>query len=184
MVSFLHKSRTSTASLSSTIESALTSYVFLPSTFSLVGLSSVFTCSIVGIIEKDHLVIPDSYSFVSGTFRNVVDVAVKSLKVGAMTNQQFLEEAECMHKLRHPKLVQLMGVCTAGQPLWIITERMAHGALIDYLRKDMGKTIQFATLIDMAAQVRSGLVSFATDGEEYLGEDGRTECRMNERMND
>lgn len=93
----------------------------------------------------------------AGTFRNVVDVAVKSLKQGAMTNQQFLEEAEFMHRLRHPKLVQLMGVCTQGLPLWIITERMAHGALIDYLRKDMGKAIQFPTIIDMAAQISDGM---------------------------
>ena len=124
------------------------------------------------LIEADHLSLSDAYSYVSGTFRNVVNVAVKSLKVGAMANQKFLQEVRLMHKLRHSKLVQLMGVCSVGQPIWIITERMAHGALIDYLKKDMGKTIQFATLIDMAAQVCSDLVSFAMYGEEYLGVDG------------
>jgi len=110
------------------------------------------------VIDTGQFVISDAYFHVAGTFRNIVDVAVKSLKVGAMTNQQFIEEAALMHKLRHPKLVQLMGVCTAGQPLWIITERMAHGALIDYLRKDMGKTIEFATMVDMAAEVCSSSV--------------------------
>lgn len=79
---------------------------------------------------------------------------MKSLKPGSMTNAEFLAEAEIMHKLRHPKLVQLMGICTEGKPLLIIVERMSQGALIDVLRKDKGQTVKFPTMVDMAAQVR------------------------------
>lgn len=82
-----------------------------------------------------------------------MDVAVKTLKPGQMTAEAFLEEAKIMHTLRHRKLVQLMGVCTNSEPIWIITEMMEHGALLDYLRKDEGKTITFQIMIDMAAQV-------------------------------
>ena len=40
-----------------------------------------------------------------------VDVAVKMLKEGAsMTLEDFLKEAKTMHKLSHPKIVQLLGV--------------------------------------------------------------------------
>ena len=70
-----------------------------------------------------------------------------------MSRNDFLEEAKVMHKLIHPKLVQLMGVCTIADPLYIITELMVNGSLVDYLRKDLGVTLRCENLIDMAAQV-------------------------------
>ena len=90
---------------------------------------------------------------ISGKWRNKVDVAVKTLRQGTMSPEAFLEEAKIMHRLRHRKLVQLMGVCTLSQPIYIITELMVNGALLDYLRKDEGRSIKLQTLIDMAAQV-------------------------------
>ena len=85
-----------------------------------------------------------------------MEVAVKTLKPGTMSIEAFLEEAKIMHKLRHPKLVQLMGVCTQGEPMYIITELMANGALLDYLRQEKAN-IPFKTLVDMAAQVRQAI---------------------------
>lgn len=87
-----------------------------------------------------------------GKWRNTVDVAVKTLKPGAMTAEDFLGEAKLMHKLRHRKLVQLLAVCTTSEPILIITELMIHGALLDYLRKDEGRTLKFVVLVDMASQ--------------------------------
>jgi fyn-related kinase len=37
-------------------------------------------------------------------------VAVKTLKPGSMSNQEFLKEAAVMKRLRHPKLIQLYAV--------------------------------------------------------------------------
>ena len=91
--------------------------------------------------------------FVAGKWRSQVDVAVKTLKQGQMSADAFLEEAKIMHRLRHRKLVQLMGVCTQEEPLYIITELMVNGALLDYLRKDGGEKIRLKEMIDMAAQV-------------------------------
>lgn len=71
-----------------------------------------------------------------------------------MTAEDFLSEAKLMHKLRHRKLVQLLAVCTATEPIWIITEMMVNGSLLDYLRKDEGKSIKLPVIVDMAAQVR------------------------------
>lgn len=62
-----------------------------------------------------------------------------------------------MHKLRHRKLVLLMGVCTKEEPFYIITELMSNGALLEYLRNDSGRTIKLPTLIDFAAQIADGL---------------------------
>ena len=75
------------------------------------------------------------------------------MKEGQMSTEAFLEEAKIMHKLSHRKLVQLMGVCTQSEPLYIITELMVNGALLDYLRKDQ-HAVQLMDLVDMAAQVR------------------------------
>ena len=88
----------------------------------------------------------------TGRWRNQVEVAVKTLKPGTMSADAFLDEAKIMHKLRHPKLVQLMGVCTEEEPMFIITELMENGALLDYLRAEKA-SIKFKILIDMAAQV-------------------------------
>ena len=78
---------------------------------------------------------------------------MKKLKEGQMSPEAFLEEAKIMHRLRHRKLVQLMGVCTKSEPLYIITELMVNGALLDYLRKDEGNTLKLPILLDMASQV-------------------------------
>ena len=85
---------------------------------------------------------------------NTVDVAVKTLKQGEISAEDFLSEAKLMHKLRHRKLVQLLAVCTIDEPIWIITELMVNGTLLDYLRRDEGKTIKLPIIVDMAAQVR------------------------------
>jgi len=86
-------------------------------------------------------------------WQQTTSVAVKTLKPGAMSAVAFLDEAKTMHRLRHRKLVQLLGVCTRDEPMYIITELMPHGALLDYLRDDEGRTITIGVVIDMAAQV-------------------------------
>jgi serine/threonine protein kinase len=89
----------------------------------------------------------------SGKWLNDVDVAVRTLKLGQISVVAFLAKARTMHKLHHPKLVQLMGVCTLQEPVYIITEFMVHGALLDFLRGDAGKSVKFNEMIDIAAQV-------------------------------
>ncbi|NWT75855.1 CSK kinase, partial [Prunella himalayana] len=61
-------------------------------------------------------------------------VAVKCIKNDA-TAQAFLAEASVMTQLRHSNLVQLLGVIVDPPPgLYIVTEYMAKGSLVDYLR--------------------------------------------------
>lgn len=54
--------------------------------------------------------------------------------VGTMDAKEFLQEAQIMKKLRHPKLVQLYAVCTLTEPIYIVTELMCNGSLLDYLK--------------------------------------------------
>lgn len=99
----------------------------------------------------------------AGKWRNTVDVAVKTLKQGAMSAEDFLSEAKLMHKLRHRRLVQLLAVCTTNEPIWIITELMVNGSLLDYLRKDEGKSIKLPIIVDMAAQIADGMAYLETE---------------------
>ena len=51
-----------------------------------------------------------------------------------MEPKDFLGEAQIMKKLRHPKLIQLYAVCTMEEPIYIITELMKNGSLLEYLQ--------------------------------------------------
>lgn len=51
-----------------------------------------------------------------------------------MDPKDFLTEAQIMKKLRHNKLIQLYAVCTIEEPIYIITELMKNGSLLEYLQ--------------------------------------------------
>ena len=57
----------------------------------------------------------------------------KLTDVGTMDPKDFLAEAQIMKKLRHRKLIQLYAVCTQDEPIYIVTELMRHGSLLDFL---------------------------------------------------
>lgn len=61
-----------------------------------------------------------------------------------MDPKDFLAEAQIMKKLRHNKLIQLYAVCTVEEPIYIITELMKHGSLLEYLQ---GTLIYFSSII-------------------------------------
>ncbi|KAJ8356026.1 hypothetical protein SKAU_G00188200 [Synaphobranchus kaupii] len=92
-----------------------------------------------------------------GLWNGTTAVAVKTLKPGTMDPKDFLGEAQIMKTLRHPKLIQLYAVCTLGEPIYIITELMKFGSLLDYLQKDKGTKLSITDLIEMAAQVAAGM---------------------------
>lgn len=52
-----------------------------------------------------------------------------------MDPADFLQEAQFMKRLRHAKLIQLYAVCTMEEPIFIITELMRHGSLLEYLQR-------------------------------------------------
>ena len=85
-------------------------------------------------------------------------VAVKTLKTDTMNEEDFLKEADVMKRVRlrwwtsiapaddgcrlqmkHENLVRLWGICSQGRPLFIVTEFMPNGNLLDYLRSDVGR---------------------------------------------
>ncbi|KAM8953273.1 tyrosine-protein kinase Blk [Pelodytes ibericus] len=91
-----------------------------------------------------------------GYYKNNAKVAIKTLKEGSMSPLAFLEEANLMKTLQHDKLVQLLAVVTK-EPIYIITEYMVNGSLLDFLQTEVGGKLRFKSLVDMAAQVAEGM---------------------------
>lgn len=88
-------------------------------------------------------------------WNNTTEVAIKTLKEGAMEVEKFLEEAAIMKTLRHDKLVKLYAVCSTKEPIYIVTEFLCNGALLQYLREDKGSKLKWNELVDFASQVRT-----------------------------
>ena len=83
-------------------------------------------------------------------------VGVKSLKPESMSTCKFLQVASLMKKLHHRNIIQLYGMSTKEEPIFIVIEYMMHGTLLEYLHGD-GKSLDFPHLIDMSTQVASGM---------------------------
>ena len=82
---------------------------------------------------------------------NNTSVAVKVLDSGS-----YQDEVGLMKKIHHQNLIQLYGVCTKEEPIYIITELMKHGSLMEYLQGE-GTSLKLPQLINMSAQIASGM---------------------------
>lgn len=103
-----------------------------------------------------------------GVWNGTTEVAVKTLKPGTMAVDDFMQEATIMKKLRHPKLIQLYAVCTDSEPIYIVTELMKHGSLLDYLH-DKGRALKLPQLVDMSAQIAAGMAYL--EAQNYIHRD-------------
>uniref|UniRef100_A0A8C7YF12 Tyrosine-protein kinase n=1 Tax=Oryzias sinensis TaxID=183150 RepID=A0A8C7YF12_9TELE len=91
-----------------------------------------------------------------GTWNGTTKVAIKTLKPGTMSPEAFLQEAQIMKKLRHDKLVPLFAV-VSEEPIYIVTEYMSKGSLLDFLKEGEGKFLNLVMLVDMAAKIADGM---------------------------
>ncbi|XP_006101335.1 tyrosine-protein kinase TXK [Myotis lucifugus] len=91
-----------------------------------------------------------------GEWRAHFQVAIKAINEGSMSEEDFIEEAKVMTKLSHSRLVQLYGVCIQQKPLYIVTEFMENGCLLDYLRERKGK-LRKEMLLSMCQDICEGM---------------------------
>ena len=84
-------------------------------------------------------------------------VAIKSLKDDHRGLQQFLAEASVLMDLRHPNVVQLIGVSLDEKPVFIVTEFMEKGPLVDYLRSRGRAVIRKKDQLGFARDVADGM---------------------------
>jgi fyn-related kinase len=104
-----------------------------------------------------------------GLWNGTTAVAVKTLKPGSMAVKDFLLESQIMKKLQHEKLIQLYAVCTKGEPIYIVTELMKNGSLLDYLQKGEGRHMKLPQLIDVATQAAGGMAYL--ESQHYIHRD-------------
>ncbi|XP_078133632.1 tyrosine-protein kinase Lck [Sander vitreus] len=105
-----------------------------------------------------------------GIYNNERTVAIKNLKMGTMSVEAFLAEANMMKNLQHQHLVRLFAVVTQ-EPIYIVTEYMENGSLVDYLKTTEGSNLPMNTLIDMASQVTDGMAFI--EAKNYIHRDLR-----------
>ncbi|KAK6037546.1 protein tyrosine kinase [Cooperia oncophora] len=90
----------------------------------------------------------------------VVSVAIKSVKTDGDISKELIKEvmkeARLMRGLQHPNVVNLYGVGLLDQPLYILLEYVAGGALKSYLRKNKD-TITIAEKIQMSLGAAWGI---------------------------
>uniref|UniRef100_A0A671F530 Tyrosine-protein kinase n=1 Tax=Rhinolophus ferrumequinum TaxID=59479 RepID=A0A671F530_RHIFE len=91
-----------------------------------------------------------------GKWKGQYDVAVKMIKEGSMSEDEFFQEAQTMMKLNHPKLVKFYGVCSKRYPIYIVTEYITNGCLLNYL-KSHGKGLEPSQLLEMCYDVCEGM---------------------------
>lgn len=85
-------------------------------------------------LTKEQLIGSGQFGEVyEGTYKGI-KVAIKTLKNKSdSVMQEFLSEANVMTQMKHQNLVLLIGVCTKN-PVMIVSEFMAKGCLLDFLR--------------------------------------------------
>uniref|UniRef100_A0A8D0DWT0 Tyrosine-protein kinase n=1 Tax=Salvator merianae TaxID=96440 RepID=A0A8D0DWT0_SALMN len=91
-----------------------------------------------------------------GYWLDRMKVAIKTIRTGAMSEEDFVEEAQIMMKLSHPKLVQLHGVCMEHNPMCLVFEFLENGCLSDYLKRQRG-SFSKEDLLGMCQDVCEGM---------------------------
>ncbi|XP_061729617.1 fibroblast growth factor receptor homolog 1-like isoform X2 [Cydia pomonella] len=104
-------------------------------------------------------------------------VAVKMLKEGHSDADMisFVSEVEIMKMIgKHENIINLLGCCTKGGPLYAVVEYAANGCLRDYLKKNKPKNdndpsedqipLKHQELVQFALQVAKGMEYLASRG--------------------
>ncbi|CAL8263726.1 unnamed protein product [Lota lota] len=104
-----------------------------------------------------------------GKWQGQHDVAIKMIKEGSMSEDDFIEEAKIMMKLCHENLVQLYGVCTKQRPIYIVTEFLSNGCLLTYLKEGLKQHPTNIQLLEMCKDVAEGMAYL--ESSQYLHRD-------------
>ena len=98
-----------------------------------------------------------------GLWNNKIQVAVKTLKDGRMTKEEFFKVARIMKELHNPNVIKTLGVCITADGESIVAELMENGSLLDYLRGN-SRALKMPQLIDIGAQIANGMAYLGTQG--------------------
>ena len=92
------------------------------------------------------------------------EVAIKKLRIqavdGAAVSKEFKKEVKIMRTLRHPNIVEFLGVCMEPPNLCLVTEYLSNGSLEDVLTRvaaNNGKKFSLKRIISLAKDIARGL---------------------------
>lgn len=74
---------------------------------------------------------------------------------------EFLEEIAVLKELDNSYVIRLLAVCTKEVPIYIVTELMNCGSLLEYI-KNNDHSLRLRQKLDMAAQVAAGMTYLET----------------------
>ncbi|XP_037357561.1 tyrosine-protein kinase Srms [Talpa occidentalis] len=92
-----------------------------------------------------------------GLWLGALPVAVKVIKSADMKLTDLAKEIQTLKSLRHERLIRLHAVCSAGEPVLIVTELMRKGSLQAYLGSPEGRALSLPQLLSFANQVAEGM---------------------------
>ncbi|XP_068699017.1 tyrosine-protein kinase TXK-like [Montipora foliosa] len=107
------------------------------------------------IVLGNELGVGHFSTVLKGTWLDDIPVAVKIIKEGTMSEDDFIDEAKRMTQFHHPHLIQLYGVCSE-KPMYIVSELMSQGRLTDYLRANRTR-LRTRQMTGMTRQVSSAM---------------------------
>jgi serine/threonine protein kinase len=86
-----------------------------------------------------------------------IPVQIRRLSPRLHSIADIVQETSVTRKLLHENVVQLFGVSTDKEPMYIISESLDNGSLLYYLREGAGQCITFREKIELAVQVARGI---------------------------
>lgn len=89
-----------------------------------------------------------------GEFKDNMPIAIKCIDIDL--KDEIEDRVEIMKQLRHPNLLELHGVCTTDEKMYIITEFMQNGYLFHYLQSSI-YSISNGDLISIALNCAKGM---------------------------
>nr|XP_010952638.1 tyrosine-protein kinase Srms [Camelus bactrianus] len=92
-----------------------------------------------------------------GLWLGSVPVAIKVIKPADMKLTDLAQEIRTLKSLRHQRLIRLHAVCSAGVPVYIVTELMRRGSLQAFLGSPEGQALSPPLLLTFACQVAEGM---------------------------
>ncbi|XP_048406253.1 tyrosine-protein kinase Srms [Stegostoma tigrinum] len=92
-----------------------------------------------------------------GVWKNNQHVAIKMIKKDDMIEDEFIKEVQVMKNFSHPKIIQLLAICSVEEPVYIVTELLTKGNLREYLRGDEGTSLTTTHHLYIASQVADGM---------------------------
>ncbi|KRX97688.1 Tyrosine-protein kinase CSK [Trichinella pseudospiralis] len=116
------------------------------------------------IVRKEHLQLLDvighgEFGDVMGGLFKGKKVAVKVMKRGNHVIESLLQEASMMMTLKHQNLVELLGVVlNDGTDVYLVTEFMPNGSLLDYVRSRGRQMVTQSQQLNFAFDICCGMV--------------------------